>query len=157
MVGSEECHHFNNCSLKHILKNEKPRNIELSACVFTRIDFLVFSLGCQATAYTTRFGAQVFGRGLPGFVQLSEKADSKESDAAKKKEKEGEPKKKEEKQGEPKKKEDAPKKTEKEEREALKYFARESVDARAARAYVEFWAREKEEVDALVAARGTRR
>jgi hypothetical protein len=45
---------------------------------------------------------------------------------------------------------------EEEEREALKYFARESVDARAARAYVEFWAREKEEVDALVAARGIR-
>ena len=30
------------------------------------------------------------------------------------------------------------------------------MDARAARAYVEFWAREKEEVDALVAARGVR-
>ena len=47
-------------------------------------------------------------------------------------------------------------KAEEEEREALKYFARESMDARAARAYVEFWAREKEEVDALVTARGIR-
>ena len=41
-------------------------------------------------------------------------------------------------------------KAEEEEIEALKYFARESMDARAARAYVEFWAREKEEVDAPV-------